>query len=131
MLKSRLQKNAYMKDLKEQMKVQQNHKVSGFEMDEREKQLNKLNLKQVIKNNPDRYKRKAAKIELEKSRNSTSVQKAQTVDIPYLPQQTSVRPPSTLQSINTPAKLPVPASSSITPTKLPPAAKNYHFSKPT
>ena len=43
------------------MKEQQLTKLSEFEMSDREKKMNKLNLQQVAKNDPDRYKIMAGK----------------------------------------------------------------------
>lgn len=53
--------NTYINALKQQMKEQQLTKLSEFEMSDREKKMNKLNLQQVAKNDPDRYKIMAGK----------------------------------------------------------------------
>jgi len=56
------------------MREQQQVKLNGFEMDEREKKINRQKLKEIVKANPDRYKRKARKLGIIKSRNVNQLQ---------------------------------------------------------
>lgn len=67
--KNKLVRDSYLKSLKDQMREQQRSKFGGFEMDDREKKINREQLKMLVKANPLRHKRKAMKLDTIKSRN--------------------------------------------------------------
>lgn len=77
--KNKLVRDSYIKSLKDQMREQQRSKFGGFEMDDREKKINREQLKMLVKANPLRHKRKAMKLGTVKSRNG-NVFEAKTHD---------------------------------------------------
>lgn len=80
--KFKKQQDDYLRALKDQMKEQHKQKLADCEMNEREKQINRMKLKQLIKNNPERHKHRVMQ-EMAKSRNKENLVKPQphTFDI--------------------------------------------------
>ncbi|CAI2384874.1 unnamed protein product [Moneuplotes crassus] len=63
----------YLQSLKEQMREQQQMKYSWVEMDEREKKINRQKLKELARASPDRYRRKAQKLEALSLKNTNKI----------------------------------------------------------
>jgi len=81
-LKFKQRKDNYLKDLRQQIKDQHDNKVNDMGMNEREFKINKQKLKQMIKNDPERHRRKAMRAEAIRSRNVEMQQsKPQTFDV--------------------------------------------------
>jgi hypothetical protein len=68
-MKSQQKRKEYLKDLQQQIKSNEEHKLHDFEMNVTEKKLNRQRIKEMLKNHPERHKRKQQKLELLKSRN--------------------------------------------------------------